>query len=83
MPKRWMMEDEWHPVRHLAAYPNDFYPAMEAVDFTDEEIADLNRITAEFTTWQEKIAERFGFGPPRPGEFDLDDSWGGGGSSDA
>jgi hypothetical protein len=56
---------------------------MEAVDFTDEEIADLNRITAEFTTWQEKIAERFGFGPPRPGEFDLDDSWGGGGSSDA
>ena len=56
-----LSESEWYPVQTLCpegkGWNEATYPAQ---DFSEEEIVDLRRVTAEFQAWQNKIAERFG-----------------------
>jgi hypothetical protein len=60
MPRWHLNLVEWWPVLVLirqAGYNDDAYPPQE---FTAEELADLQRVDAEFTAWQHRLAQRFG-----------------------
>ena len=57
MPRLEIFPEEWWPVLTLRTYDGGY---VEAGEFTEAEIADLKRVEAEFATWQNKIAERFG-----------------------
>jgi hypothetical protein len=72
MTKRYLSPHEWYPVLVLGS---DFYDlALPPKEFTDEELADLRRVSDEFEAWQIKIAERFGVERGWYNRLDNDDA---------
>ena len=60
MPKRTMDVSEKYPVFSLYAgvgYNDDAYPEQE---FSEDELADYERVLREYDAWQNKIKSRFG-----------------------
>lgn len=57
MPRLALGYEEWFPIQILA--PSDGANGYLA-EFSDEELADLQRVGREFEAWQDKISKRFG-----------------------
>jgi len=57
MTLRYLEVNEWYPVLELSDEQGVWSSPAE---FTDEELADFERVCKEFDDWQQKLAARFG-----------------------